>query len=109
MKLMQITALCLALISVAATASERLEHGRKVYEKHCATCHALEDVAAPRMGKSEDWDSRSNLWEAILFEHANTGYLQMPAKGGASGLTEYDVDAAAEFMLTSSQPSMPAD
>ena len=109
MKLMKIAAPCLALISVAATATERLDHGRTVYEKHCATCHALEDVTAPKVGKSEDWDKRSNLWEAILFEHANSGYLQMPAKGGASGLTEYDVDAAAEYMLTSSHPSMPAD
>jgi cytochrome c5 len=109
MKLMKIAALCLALIPVAATASERLEHGHKVYEKHCATCHALEGVTAPKVGKSEDWDTRSNLWEAILFEHANAGYVQMPAKGGASELTEYDVDAAAEYMLTTSQPSMPQD
>jgi cytochrome c5 len=49
------------------------------------------------------------LWEAVLFEHVKQGYLNMPAKGGEPGLTDYDVEAAAEYMLNLSHPSLPRD
>jgi cytochrome c5 len=105
----KIAGLGLLLASVAVASSERLEQGRKVYEESCASCHDTGEKSAPVTGRSEDWAKRSKLWEAILFEHANSGYLEMPAKGGVPGLTEYDVDAAAEYMLTVSHPEMQED
>ena len=49
------------------------------------------------------------FWEAVLFEHANQGFLKMPGKGGKQELSEYDVDVAAEYMLNISHPRLPAD
>ena len=49
------------------------------------------------------------MWEAVLFEHVKQGYLNMPARGGEPGLTDYDVEAAAEYMLNISHPSLPRD
>ena len=109
MSLWKIAGLSLLLVPGAALSSERLEYGRKVYDENCASCHDNGEKAAPVTGNTKDWEGRSNLWEAILFEHANAGYLEMPAKGGATSLTEYAVDAAAEYMLTVSQPRMQED
>ena len=106
-------ALCM-LVAVLAAAqawpeSARMKHGRQVYADSCASCHDDGTDGAPSIRKPEDWGDRSSLWEGVLFEHANTGYLSMPAKGGAAGLTEDDVDAAAEYMLTVVHPELPKD
>jgi cytochrome c5 len=105
--------LLLALAAAATNASEplsaRLEEGKAVYETHCAKCHRTGIRDAPIANLPEDWHHRSNNWEAVLFEHANAGYLAMPAKGGAGGLNEYDVDVAAEYMLTLSHPGAKQD
>ncbi|MDH3532329.1 MAG: hypothetical protein OEO82_05325, partial [Gammaproteobacteria bacterium] len=57
----------------------------------------------------EDWSGRSPLWEAVLFEHAKTGFLDMPAKGGNEALDDADVGKAAEYMLRSTFPEIPPD
>ena len=89
----------LVAVSTQCAGSERLEDGRKSYEAACAECHETGLKGAPRTGHAEDWNNRSGLWEAVLFEHANNGYLTMPAKGGEKNQTEYAVDAAAEYMV----------
>ena len=104
---------CLLALGLAAghawPDSHRMKDGRQVYEASCASCHDSGADGAPSISKPEDWDTRSSLWEGVLFEHANKGYLSMPAKGGDAGLTEYDVDAAAEYMLTIVHPELPRD
>jgi len=99
----------LAVSSAASSASERLEDGKRAYTAACAKCHDSGINGAPVTGKTGSWTDRSHLWEAVLFEHANKGYLKMPAKGGNEGMSEYEVDAAAEYMLTVSHPEFPAD
>mgnify|MGYP000264159802 CR=1 FL=1 len=37
------------------------------------------------------------------------GYLEMPARGGAPGLTDEDVSAASEYILTVTYPELPVD
>ncbi|MEH6583840.1 MAG: c-type cytochrome [Halioglobus sp.] len=88
----------------AVSASERLDDGKRVYEEVCATCHDSGADGAPRRGEAGDWSGRSHLWEAVLLEHVDKGYLGMPAQGGSGGLSEYDVGAASEYMLTESHP-----
>jgi cytochrome c5 len=98
-----------ACIGADRMASQRLEDGRQVYMGACASCHDSGENGAPRTGQAKDWANRSHLWEAVLFEHANKGYLRMPGKGGKQDLSKYDVDAAAEYMLSVSHPDLPAD
>lgn len=105
-----IGAASLMMVAVASSlASERLEDGRRVYETICSKCHESGANGAPRIGQPKDWANRSRFWEANLFEHANKGYFGMPAKGGVDQLTEYEVDAAAEYMLTVTYPELPLD
>jgi cytochrome c5 len=88
---------------------ERLAEGQRVYEEACARCHASGAEGAPRVGDGEAWKGRSMLWEAVLFEHADKGWLAMPARGGDPVLDSADVEVAAEYMLHLTFPSMPGD
>lgn len=92
-----------------AVASERMEDGRKAYEAICASCHATGTNGAPATSNPEAWTSRSELWDAVLVEHAKNGYLGMPAKGGESGTSDYDVEVAAEYMLNMAHPDFLED
>lgn len=97
------------LQATAEDSSQRVVEGRTAYENACACCHDKGLVGAPVTGRPADWEGRSKLWDAVLFEHADAGYLKMPSRGGRENLTEYDVDAAAEYMLNISHPELPAD
>ncbi len=92
----------------ASSAYEAL-NGEAAYEEHCAGCHETGMLGAPREGEPTDWEERSNLWQAVLMEHANTGYFDMPAKGGKSDLPDDVVNAAAEYMLEQTFPNRPED
>ena len=92
-----------------AIASERMEDGRKIYEANCASCHEAGENAAPATSNPEDWENRSDLWDAVLTEHAKSGYLGMPAKGGEPDALDYDVEVATEYMLNKAHPDFPQD
>ena len=78
---------------------ERQDEGRAAYQQACAACHETGLDGAPVPDRAEDWEDRSSLWEAVLFEHAQKGYLKMPARGGDSTVSDYEAEAAAEYMM----------
>ncbi len=73
--------------------------GEKAYKEYCAGCHETGMLGAPIVGDAGEWEGRSQLWDAVLFDHAITGYLEMPARGGRMDLPDELVKAAAEHML----------
>ena len=87
----------------------RLAHGKEVYELACASCHDEGTDGAPAIGDREAWSDRSPLWSAVLFEHSKDGYLDMPARGTYQELTDQDVDAAGEYLLSVTFPELPLD
>jgi len=92
-----------------ATGEKAMLSGKQAYEKTCANCHAEGLNGAPVAGDTQAWSERSPLWEAVLFEHANEGFLGMPSRGADPGLTELEVEYAAEYMLGLAYPERPAD
>jgi cytochrome c5 len=109
MTLIRWSALALVFLVPDLLASERLEDGKRSYEAICASCHESGADGAPVVGRAEDWEGRSDLWEGVLFEHAEAGYIKMPARGAASHATNYDVEVAAEYMLHITYPDRPTD
>ena len=89
--------------------TERVNHGKQVYIQSCAVCHDTGKSGAPMLSEPEQWSQRSDLWEAIMFKHANEGYGLMPSGGGNQDLKEYDVDAAAEYMMSEIFPERATD
>lgn len=94
--------------SVPQGLADPLERGRAAYQRACAACHEEGLDGAPVTGRAEDWAGRSRLWQAVLVEHAQRGYFDMPARGGDITLSDADVQAAAEHMLTLTHPQEPA-
>jgi cytochrome c5 len=84
-------------------------NGEAAYLEHCAVCHETGMLGAPREGEPQDWQARSSLWQAVLMEHAKTGYFDMPARGGKTELPDEIVNAAAEYMLEITFPNRPED
>lgn len=99
----------LVLGCMTSNASERMKDGRRVYTEVCARCHDEGIDGAPVIGRTQDWSGRSTFWESVLVQHAQNGYLGMPARGGEQDLSEYDVGVAAEYMLNLSHPDLPQD
>ena len=83
--------------------------GEAAYSEFCAGCHETGMLGAPVAGDAGDWASRSQLWDAVLLDHAITGYLEMPARGGRTELPDHVVKAAAEYMLRMTYPDLPHD
>ena len=88
---------------------DRLQLGQETYEQACASCHDDGRDGAPRTGVREDWEDRSKMWQAVLFNHAKAGYLNMPGKGGQPDLSDEAVEAASEYMLGLTFPELPRD
>ena len=88
---------------------QRMELGLETYRAACASCHDTGADGAPVTGRREVWSGRSDMWQAVLFEHAKAGYLDMPGKGGRGDLSDEAVDAAAEYMLEKTFPELPDD
>jgi cytochrome c5 len=79
------------------------------YEHACADCHETGRDDAPRTGDPDAWAGRSALWEAVLFEHAQKGYFDMPAHGLDGRFSDEEVAAAAQYMLEITHPDRPRD
>ncbi len=84
-------------------------NGEAAYSEYCAGCHETGMMGAPIAGDALDWGTRSRLWNAVLLDHAITGYLEMPARGGRMDLPDEIVKSAAEYMLRMTFPDMPHD
>lgn len=118
--LFQITAVIASSFALAACAHHSGEaqdneasagviDGEAAYSENCAGCHETGMLGAPREGEPQDWKGRSNLWQAVLMDHAKTGFFDMPARGGKSELPDGVVNAAAEYMLEKTFPNRPED
>ena len=88
---------------------DRLALGKATYESACASCHDTGDQDAPVTGARAQWEGRSHMWQAVLFNHAKSGWLDMPAKGGETALSDESVEAATEYMLGVTYPELPKD
>ena len=89
----------------AAPAAENTA-GKSVYGKTCALCHAAGVAGAPKPGDKADWGPRIAQGKDTLYKHALEGFTgakgQMPARGGASSLSNDEVKAAVDFMADQS-------
>jgi len=81
--------------------------GADVYAEACAACHGAGIAGAPRVGDSAAWAPRIGQGMDTLVQHAISGFQGnagfMPAKGGRVDLSDADVAAAVEHMVSQSQ------
>jgi len=80
--------------------------GKAVFKQVCAMCHQWGVAGAPRFGDKKAWAPRIAKGSETLYKHAIHGFKGigiMPAKGGRPGLSDEQVKAAVDYMVSASK------
>ena len=81
--------------------------GEAVYNSGCMACHMPGVAGAPKLGDKEAWAARIAQGIEVMYGHAIQGFQGqtgvMPAKGGFVHLSDDDVKAAIDYMVSQSQ------
>ncbi|MDB9800202.1 c-type cytochrome [bacterium] len=91
---------------VANIASASGNVGKTVYEGLCVNCHGIPAMAAmiPQTGDAAAWAARIEQDDEILYAHAINGFVgdmgMMPARGSNPNLTDDEVKAAVDYMVS---------
>jgi cytochrome c5 len=92
--------------SAAAPAALAVD-GAAIYKKSCGLCHAGGVAGAPKFGDKAQWTERIAQGNEVLYTHAIKGFKGktgvMPAKGGSASLTDDQVKAAVDYMVTAAK------
>lgn len=94
--------------STEMAAAEEEHVGKTAYGSICVACHGSGIPGIPQLGDASAWAPRIAQGNDILYEHAINGYtgssgMPMPAKGGNPNLSDDDVKAAVDYIVSSSQ------
>ena len=82
--------------------------GKAVFDGLCTACHSVPGIGAPVLGNAEEWAPRIAQGIDTLYNHAINGFtgaqgFMMPAKGGNPALSDEEVKAAVDYMVSNSQ------
>jgi cytochrome c5 len=97
-----------APVAVAAGAAPAAAaDGKKVYESSCIACHGAGIAGAPKFGDKAAWAPRIAQGVNTLHTHAIAGFTgkggMMPPKGGNAMLSDADVKAAVDYMVSAAK------
>jgi cytochrome c5 len=85
-------------IGTAGPAGKVLKTGEEVYKSVCTACHATGIAKAPKFGDRRDWRPRLREGQKKLVQVALKGEGAMPPRGGASDLSDIEVERAVVYM-----------
>lgn len=99
---------CVLLAAMLAGCSPGEQPGQAIWQNNCQVCHGPGLAGAPRIGHKTDWAARLAKGTDTLVEHAIHGYAgpgghEMPARGGNPSLTDADIAAAVNYMISQSR------
>ncbi len=103
MKLSIVFAVAVLLLLPVTAFSQDSMAGEKVYQKTCAVCHASGVAGAPKLGDKAAWAPRIGEGMDVMYKSALQGDGAMPAKGGNSALSDAEVKAAVDYMISKSK------
>lgn len=84
-----------------AAGAEENSVGKQVYNQVCSVCHSTGMMNSPRFGNADDWAPRLEQGMETVYAHALNGLNMMPARGGNPTLSDDEVKAAVDFMISS--------
>ena len=84
--------------------------GEQIFKKVCIQCHAADSTVAnsPKITHNAEWAPRIAQGFDTLFNHALNGFNAMPAKGGATDLTDDELKRAIAYMANQSGGNLEA-
>lgn len=74
--------------------------GEQVVKERCQECHTSGKQGAPKLGDMNDWKPRLQNGVDPLIKSAINGHNSMPARGGLANLSDAEMKAAVEFMVS---------
>lgn len=88
----------------AAAPATEANAGQVIFNRNCSICHATGTAGAPKPGDKADWEPRLAQGMDVLYKHAIEGFTGskgvMPARGGAGNLTDDEIKATVDYMLS---------
>ena len=90
-----------------ASTSEAVVDGQKVYQAAGIACHGAGVAGAPMVGNAAAWVDRIAAGNETMYANAINGFVGsagvMPGKGGNPTLSDAEVKAAGDHMVSKSQ------
>ena len=87
---------------------EELALGENVFKQVCHACHGMGVAGAPKLGEADQWKTRVKQGVEPLYKHALEGFKgthgTMPARGGKPDLSDEQVKAGVDYMLSKLPP-----
>ena len=74
--------------------------GKSIFDTTCMACHATGAAGAPKIGDKTAWAPRLKEGMPTVYGIAMKGKGAMPPKGGNATLSEADVKAAVDYMVS---------
>lgn len=74
--------------------------GEQIVAQSCAMCHGTGMMSSPKLGDAAGWAPRIEKGVDTLYSNAINGINMMPARGGNPNLSDDDVKAAVDHMLS---------
>jgi cytochrome c5 len=77
--------------------------GKAVYDKVCVACHQVSVANSPKLGDQAAWAPRIKTGMDSLVQSVIKGKGAMPPKAGNPALTDAEIRAAVDFMVSQSK------
>jgi len=85
------------------TASAGSANGKAVYDETCHVCHATGLAGSPKYGDKAAWAPRIATGIEALHKAAINGLNAMPPRGGNASLSDAQVKAAVDYMVSAAK------
>jgi cytochrome c5 len=89
--------------AAAAPAAGAADAGKTTFEHVCTVCHSTGLAGAPKFGDKGAWAPRIATGKDKLYHAALNGLNAMPPKGGNPALSDADVKAAVDYMVSAAK------
>ncbi len=89
-----------APVVVASVVEESVGGGEQIVTQVCSMCHSSGMMGSPKLGNKADWAPRIEKGVETLYSNAINGINMMPARGGRPDLSDDDIKAAVDHMLS---------
>ena len=93
-----------ALMPIAVSAADPAS-GKAIYDGNCIACHSTGAAGAPKLGDVAAWAPLIKTGAAALLASSLKGKGVMPARGGNPKLTDAEVQAAVNYIISQSAAS----